>query len=246
MYEIPVTVLGQLSNTLISDDGVEGLVIITEKMDEIEINGNEVTAHAGIDMIAVSEFAMQHSLSGLEWAAGLPGSVGGAVFMNAGAYGGMTSETLKSVVAVNRAGEVIELSNADLGFDYRMSIIQRDELYIMSAVFQLQPGDKEEIRSWMDDFNQRRASKQPLSLPSNGSVFKRPEGYFAGKLISDAGLMGVQIGGAKISNKHAIFIVNVDNATAQDYLDVIDLVKKTIKSTNNIDMELEIKIIGKK
>ncbi|MFT8438649.1 MAG: UDP-N-acetylmuramate dehydrogenase [Oenococcus sp.] len=243
--DIPVHVLGQLSNMLISDQGVAGLIIIMDKMKQIQIRGNEIIADAGIDMIQVSEFAYEHGLSGLEWAAGLPGSVGGAVYMNAGAYGGNTADVLKSVIALDHAGHSLVLTKEQLGFSYRNSGIQQNGYYILQAVFELAPDDKAVIRRWMDDFNFRRISKQPLNLPSNGSVFKRPQGFYAGKLVADAGLQGIRIGGAQLSTKHANFIVNVDHASTEDYVRLINLVKHTIKQNQDINMELEIKMIGK-
>lgn len=243
--EMPVHVLGQLSNMLISDQGVAGLIIIMDKMKQIQIRGNEIIADAGIDMIQVSEYAYEHGLSGLEWAAGLPGSVGGAVYMNAGAYGGNTADVLKSVIALDHAGHSLVLTKEQLGFSYRNSGIQQNGYYILQAVFELAPDDKAVIRRWMDDFNFRRISKQPLNLPSNGSVFKRPQGFYAGKLVADAGLQGVRIGGAQLSTKHANFIVNVDHASTEDYVRLINLVKHTIKQNQDINMELEIKMIGK-
>ncbi|MDN6900481.1 UDP-N-acetylmuramate dehydrogenase [Oenococcus sicerae] len=243
--KLAVHVLGQLSNMLISDQGVAGLVIITSEMKTIHIDQNKIVADAGIDMISVSEFAYEHGLSGLEWAAGLPGSVGGAVYMNAGAYGGNTADCLKSVIALDHQGKSVILTKEKLGFSYRNSGIQRNDYYIVQAVFELEKDDPAVIRHWMDEFNLRRISKQPLNLPSNGSVFKRPTGYYAGKLVSEAGLQGIQIGGAQLSTKHANFIVNVDHATTADYLDLINLVKHTIRLKDHIDMELEIKMIGK-
>lgn len=242
---LPVVVLGQLSNVVISDQGIEGLVIITEKLNSFKVDGNNIIVGSGLDMVSASEFAMRNSLSGLEWAAGLPGSVGGAVFMNAGAYSGMTQDNLKSVRALDIEGIETTLSIEDLDFKYRTSAIQRQHLFITEATFELTPKNKNEIRDKMDDVNQRRILKQPLHLPSNGSVFKRPEGFFAGKLIADAGLQGVQIGGAQLSTKHANFIVNIDHAKAEDYLTLIELVKKQIKEQNGIDMELEVQLIGR-
>jgi UDP-N-acetylmuramate dehydrogenase len=242
---ISVTVLGQMSNVILSDDGVSGLIIVTEKMKEININNNQMTFGAGLDMITASEYAMRNSLSGLEWAAGLPGSVGGAVFMNAGAYGGNTSDNLVKIRALDEFGTLFELTKKDLGFTYRMSEIQRNNLLVTQATFELSPRDQNEVKAEMDDFNQRRIAKQPLEFPSNGSVFKRPNGFYSGKLIQDAGLQGKRIGGAQISNKHANFIVNIDNAKAADYLELINLVQTTIKNLHGIDMELEVKLIGR-
>ncbi|KGO32351.1 UDP-N-acetylmuramate dehydrogenase [Oenococcus alcoholitolerans] len=242
---LPVHVLGQLSNLLVSDDGIVGLVIITDHLNKISCRGTLVAADAGIDMISVSEFAYEHGLSGLEWSAGLPGSVGGAVYMNAGAYGGNTADNLLRVTALDKKGQEFIISKEDLGFSYRNSGIQKNDYYIVSAEFQLAKGNKEEIRRWMDDFNLRRISKQPLNYPSNGSVFKRPDGFYAGKLISDAGLQGTRIGGAQLSVKHANFIVNIDNASSRDYLELISLVKKTISDTFGIKMDPEIKLIGR-
>ncbi len=242
--KILIHVFGQLTNLLISDFGIKGLIIITEKMNHISRNNNYIVADTGIAMLSVSEFALENHLSGLEWAAGLPGSVGGAVYMNAGAYGGNTSETLQEIIAFNNSGNKIYLKKKDLSFSYRNSTIKKNNYYIVQAKFKLKREGYKKIRSLMDNFNLRRICKQPLNLPSNGSVFKRPPGLYAGKLISNAGLQGICIGGAQLSTKHANFIVNINKAKSDDYLKIISLVKNTIKNDFGINMHLEIEIIG--
>jgi UDP-N-acetylmuramate dehydrogenase len=242
---IPITTLGRLSNVIVKDTGISGLVLILDKLKSIEVSDNKITAMAGDDVILLSEKAYESGLTGLEWAAGIPGSVGGAVYMNAGAYDGEISQLVFSV-------EVLEIDSGDnkiyqtdaLEFGYRDSVVQHSREIILSATFELESGDREVIRATMDDFNYRRADKQPLEYPSNGSVFKRPVGYYAGKLIMDSDLMGYTVGGAQISNKHANFIVNINQAQAQDYLDIIQHVKEAVSEKFDIEMVPEVKILG--
>lgn len=243
-HGIEVTVIGNASNLIVKDGGIRGMVIILTAMDIITTNENEITAQAGASLIEVTKEAQRHGLTGLEFAAGIPGSIGGAIFMNAGAYGGDIDDVVKSVTVLTRDNEIMELGLPELDFGYRHCSIQDNHQIVLSATFALTPGDKDAIQSTMDDLNQRRADKQPLELPSCGSVFKRPEGYFAGKLIHDAGLQGFQIGGAQVSKKHAGFIVNVDQATATDYLNVIKHVQLTVKDKFNVALETEVRIIG--
>lgn len=244
---IPLTVIGNASNLIIRDGGISGLVLILTKMDTIVANKDEatVTADAGARIIDTSEAACEASLSGLEFAAGIPGSVGGAVFMNAGAYGGETEFVIKSVRVLTRAGEFKTYTHDEMEFGYRHSLVQETGDIVVSATFGLQPGDKWAIKAKMEYFNGLRRAKQPLEYPSCGSVFKRPAGHFVGPMIIKAGLQGKRIGGAEDSMKHAGFIVNVGGATATDYLDLIHLIQKTIKKDFGIDLQTEVRIIGK-
>lgn len=243
-HELPVLVLGNASNLIITDEGVRGLVIFLTNLTNITVTDNTITADAGAAIIAVSEQAQTVSLTGLEWAAGIPGSVGGAVYMNAGAYGGQVDGCLASADVLHPNGEIETLSLEMLDFGYRHSSIQGTGDVIVSATFSLEVGDENDIRAMMEDFNERRASKQPLEYPSCGSVFKRPEGHFAGKLIMDAGLQGFTIGGAQVSRKHAGFIVNFDAATSADYVGVIRHVQAVVLEQTGIELETEVRILG--
>nr|WP_225424297.1 UDP-N-acetylmuramate dehydrogenase [Apilactobacillus nanyangensis] len=242
--DLPITVLGNASNLIIKDGGIRGLVIILTEMNEITSHDDFVIAQAGARYIDTTIVAQQHGLTGMEFAAGIPGSIGGAVFMNAGAYGGETAEVIESVTVLTPENEIKTLSNSELDFGYRHSAVQDQDDIVLEATFKLSAGDKNEIQAEMDRLNELRESKQPLDLPSCGSVFKRPEGYFAGKLIHDAGLQGYQSGGAQVSKKHAGFIVNIDNATATDYLNVIKHVQETVYAKNKVHLETEVRIIG--
>ena len=244
---IPLTVIGNASNLLIRDGGISGLVLILTKMDTIVANKDEatVTADAGARIIDTSEAACEAGLSGLEFAAGIPGSVGGAVFMNAGAYGGETEFVIKSVRVLTRAGEFKTYTHDEMEFGYRHSVVQETGDIVVSATFGLEPGAKWAIKAKMEYFNGLRRAKQPLEYPSCGSVFKRPAGHFVGPMIIKAGLQGKRIGGAEDSMKHAGFIVNVGGATGTDYLDLIHLIQKTIKKDFGIDLQTEVRIIGK-
>ena len=241
---LPITVLGNASNLIIKDGGIRGLVIILTEMNEITSHDDLVIAQAGARYIDTTIVAQKHGLTGMEFAAGIPGSIGGAVFMNAGAYGGETAEVIESVTVLTPENEIKTLSNSELDFGYRHSAVQDQDDIVLEATFKLSTGDKDEIQAEMDRLNELRESKQPLDLPSCGSVFKRPEGYFAGKLIHDAGLQGYQSGGAQVSKKHAGFIVNIDNATATDYLNVIKHVQETVYAKNKVHLETEVRIIG--
>jgi UDP-N-acetylmuramate dehydrogenase len=242
--DVSLTVLGNASNLIITNDGLRGIVVFLTKLTQVSVTDTLVTADAGVAIIDVTQIALEHSLSGIEWAAGIPGSVGGAVYMNAGAYGGQVDGWLQSVVVMTESGEIKTLTNDDLAFSYRHSAIQETGDIILSATFKLEDGDALEIQAKMEDFNEKRASKQPLEFPSCGSVFKRPEGYFAGKLIMDAGLQGFQIGGAQVSTKHAGFIVNRGEATGADYVAVIKHVQAVVKAKFGVDLETEVRILG--
>lgn len=244
--QLPITVLGNASNLIISDEGLRGLVIFLTKMREINVIGTQITAAAGALIIDVAQVAQQNSLAGLAWAAGIPGSIGGAVYMNAGAYGGQIDTVITKVSVLTTDGALKEMTKEELAFGYRHSAVQETGDIILSATFTLQPGDATEILSEMEDFNTRRALRQPLEFPSCGSVFKRPEGHFAGKLIMDAGLQGYQSGGAQVSTKHAGFIVNKGNATAADYVAVIKHVQAEVQRQFNVQLEPEVRVLGQK
>lgn len=243
--QLPLTVLGNASNLIVKDGGIAGLVIITTKLTKITVNDNQVEAQAGAAYIDVTKAARDAGLTGLEFAAGIPGSVGGAVFMNAGAYGGETRFVVSAATILLPSGEVQTLNNDQLDFGYRHSVVQDNQGIVLAATFSLQPGDREQISSKMNELNARRAARQPLELPSCGSVFKRPTGYYAGKLIHDAGLQGYTVGGAQVSTKHAGFIVNVDHGTAADYQAVIKHVQDTVKAKYGVQLQREVRIIGR-
>lgn len=244
-HQLPLTVLGNASNLIVRDGGIEGLTLILTRMNEISVTGNRVIAQAGAAYIETTIAARDHSLTGLEFAAGIPGSIGGAIFMNAGAYGGETKEVVESATVLLPDGTVKRLTNEELDFGYRHSSVQDNHGVVLDATFSLQTGDHDEIAAKMDELNARRAAKQPLDLPSCGSVFKRPTGYFAGKLIHDAGLQGYTAGGAQVSTKHAGFIVNIDHGTANDYVAVIYHVQQTVKEKFGVSLQTEVRIIGR-
>lgn len=243
--DIPLTVIGNASNLIIRDGGIPGLVLILTKMKAIRVNDNMVTAQAGARIIDTAFTAARYGLSGMEFAAGIPGSIGGAVFMNAGAYGGEVSQVTKSVMVLTRKGEFKEYSNKEMEFSYRHSLVQENDAIVISVTFKLQHGQKSKILAEMNYLNALRQYKQPLEYPSCGSVFKRPDGHFVGPMIIAAGLQGKQIGGAQDSLKHAGFIVNKGGATATDYLDLIHLIQKKIKEKFGLDLQTEVRIIGK-
>ncbi len=242
--DLPLTILGNASNLIVKDGGLCGLVIILTSMNEVNVRGTDLKAQAGAALIATAEMACRAGLGGLEFAAGIPGSVGGAIYMNAGAYGGEIKDVVREVHVVDFQGNDKTLTNEQLHFSYRHSQIQMENSIVVSVTFDLQPKEQHLIRQQMDHLNFLRASKQPLEYPSCGSVFKRPQGYFTGKLIHDAGLQGYQIGGAQVSLKHAGFIVNRGNATATNYLAVITHVQKVIKEEFDVDLQTEVRILG--
>lgn len=244
-HEMGLTVLGNASNLIVGDGGIDDLTIILTRLNKIEVHDNKVTAQAGASYIATTEAARDSELTGLEFAAGIPGSIGGAVFMNAGAYGGETKNVVSKATVMLPDGTIKHFTNEELDFGYRHSSIQDNNGVVLDATFALEPGKYDDIKARMDDLNERREAKQPLDLPSCGSVFKRPEGYYAGKLIHDAGLQGYTSGGAQVSTKHAGFIVNIDHGTAADYVNVIHHVQKTVKEKFGVDLETEVRIIGR-
>lgn len=242
--DIPFTMLGNGSNLIVKDGGIRGIVLNLQQLDTITSDETTIVAQSGARIIDVSRFALMKKLTGLEFACGIPGSVGGALFMNAGAYGGETKDVLASTVVVDRAGELLNLSADELDLEYRSSNIPDNGYIVLEATFSLEAGTYEDIKAVMDDLTFKRESKQPLEYPSCGSVFKRPPGYFAGKLIQDSDLQGKQIGGAQVSLKHAGFIVNKDHASATQYIDLIHFVQKTVKEKFGVKLEREVKIIG--
>src|SRR5699024_8405410 len=233
-FDAPLTILGNLSNLIVKDGGIRGIVMILTDMNAISVDGHYIYAESGAGIIEVSREAYRHSLTGLEFACGIPGSVGGAVFMNAGAYEGEITDINVKIEAINREGQFLTYTNEDAEFAYRHSIFQENDNIILGVSFELQPGDQVAIKEKMDHLTELRESKQPLEYPSCGSVFKRPVGYYTGKLIQDAGLQGHRIGGAEISRKHAGFIINVGGATATDYVEMIEYIQETIWNLNSV------------
>ncbi|MBO4591253.1 MAG: UDP-N-acetylmuramate dehydrogenase [Eubacterium sp.] len=237
-------IIGNGSNLLVSDKGIDGSVIeIGNGFDSIQVNGNEMVVEAGAMLSKVSKVAMEHGLSGLEFASGIPGTIGGAVFMNAGAYGGEMKDVLISVKALVD-GEIVDIPAEDMKLSYRHSYAMEKDMVITGVLLRLKPDDKSQIENRMNDFNTRRREKQPLEYPSAGSTFKRPEGYFAGKLIMDSGLAGKSIGGAMVSPKHCGFVINNDNATASDIYKLICYVQSEVSEKFNVNLETEVRIIG--
>lgn len=243
-FNIPVTILGSGSNVIVRDGGIRGITLCLTKFNHISIKNDVITAQSGAAIIAVSNFALKNELTGLEFACGIPGSVGGALYMNAGAYGGQISDVLEKARVITRNGEIVTMSKAEMQLGYRKSIFMDRDFVILEAEFQLKQGDHKLIKREMDEFTFARQSKQPLEYPSCGSVFKRPPGYFAGKLIQDSKLQGTRVGGAEVSTKHAGFIVNIDQATSKDYIDLINVIKGTVKKNFEIDLETEVIFLG--
>lgn len=241
---VPVLILGNGSNLLISDEGFPGVVLeICDQMSAIRVEGTRVIVQAGALMSRVARTAYENGLTGFEFAAGIPGTIGGGVVMNAGAYGGELKQVITSVKVLNPRGEILELDNEAMEFGYRTSIIKRMPLIVVEVTLQLLEGKKEDILTTMEDLAQRRRDKQPLEYPSAGSTFKRPTGYFAGELIMKAGLRGYRVGGAQVSEKHCGFVINTGDATAQDVLELIGHVRNKVKDTFGVELEPEVIII---
>ena len=244
-HEIPWMVLGNSSNIIVRDGGIEGFVIMFDHFHDVRVNGYVIEAEAGAKLIDVTHVARYHSLTGFEFACGIPGSIGGAVYMNAGAYGGEIAHILQSCKVLTPEGELKTLTAEELAFGYRHSKIQETGDVVISAKFALAPGNYEQIDQEMAHLTHLRELKQPLEYPSCGSVFKRPVGHFAGQLISEAGLKGHRIGGVEVSEKHAGFMINVDHGTAKDYEDLIAHVIATVEKSAGVTLEREVRIIGK-
>ncbi len=244
--KIPFYIIGNGSNLLVSDAGYAGAIIqIGRRMNEISVEGTTIKAQAGALLSAIGNKALDHSLGGFEFAAGIPGCLGGACVMNAGAYGGEMKDILKSVTVLNTKGQIEELPAEDLDLGYRTSLIGKRGDIVLEAKMELTEKDPEEIKALMDDLRQKRMEKQPLEYPSAGSTFKRPEGYFAGKLIQDAGLKGFQVGGAQVSEKHSGFVINKDHASAADIDSLMRQVSEKVEEKFGVPLEAEVKRLGK-
>lgn len=244
-HGIAYYVLGNGSNMLISDEGYRGMIIrLGEEFSAITMQDNDmISVQAGAKLSRIGNEAAAKGLTGFEFASGIPGTVGGAVVMNAGAYGGEIKDIIVSATVLTQEGNVVTLSNDELELGYRTSIIQKKGYIVLLAVFKLEKGDEAQIRSRMKELAEKRREKQPLEYPSAGSTFKRPEGFFAGKLIADAGLKGFKVGGAQVSEKHAGFVINTGSATACDVIELTDEVKRKIKQIYGVELELEVKKI---
>lgn len=244
--EIPIFILGNGSNLLVADQGMEGIVLqIYKNFSGVSVNGSEITIKAGTLLSVAAKTALTEGLTGFEFAGGIPGTFGGAVVMNAGAYGGEIVQVLKEAVVLTKDGEVKTIPAKELELGYRTSNILKNEYVVLSGTISLEKGDPGEIQEKMEKYALARRTKQPLEYPSAGSTFKRPEGHFAGKLIQDAGLRGYQVGGARVSDKHCGFVINQKNATAADVMQLIKDVQKRVKEQFDVDMEPEVKRIGR-
>lgn len=243
--KVPYYVVGNGSNLLVGDKGFRGVIIqIAGNMNQLQADGEVITAQAGCSLAQIAGKALDEELAGFEFAAGIPGTLGGAVRMNAGAYGGEIKDVLESAVVLTREGKVMELSVSEMEFDYRTSIIERTGWTILGGKIRLHKGKREKIKAVMDDLREKRVSKQPLEYPSAGSTFKRPKGYFAGKLIQDAGLRGFRVGGACVSEKHSGFVINIDHATADDVVSLMEQVDEKVRAQFGVGLEPEVRRIG--
>ena len=238
-------IIGNGSNLLVSDAGYRGVIVqICKEMNEVKVEGDLVKAQAGALLSGIAAKALGAELSGFEFASGIPGTIGGACVMNAGAYGGEMKDVLESVTVLTGEGKIIELGRNELELGYRTSVIAKKGYIVLGAVLKLERGDGEKIKTYMDELKEKRVTKQPLEYPSAGSTFKRPEGYFAGKLIEDAGLRGFQVGGAQVSEKHCGFVINRDHATAADIMELMRQVQIRVKENSGVDLEPEVKRLG--
>ena len=243
--EMPYYILGNGSNLLVGDKGYRGVIIqIYKEMNHIRIDGDKVIAQAGALLSRVGTATLEAELTGFEFAAGIPGTVGGAVFMNAGAYGGEMKDIIANATVLTQDGDIVTINKEDLELGYRTSVIAKKGYVVLEAEYQLQKGDKEAIRARMDELKVQRVTKQPLEYPSAGSTFKRPEGCFAGKLIQDAGLRGFQVGGAQVSEKHCGFVINKDQATAADIRELMRQVSDKVMQEFGVKLEPEVKTLG--
>lgn len=244
-YHVSYSFIGNGSNLLVGDKGIRGVVIeMTDLMGNIEVDGTKITAQAGAMLSKIANTAASNGLGGMEFAAGIPGSVGGAVVMNAGAYGGEMKDIIEKVYVLDENGAQLELDRDALDLGYRHSCIPEKKYIVTKVVLELVPRNEAEIRSEMKELNEKRAEKQPLQYPSAGSTFKRPEGYFAGKLIMDAGLRGYQVGGAQVSEKHCGFVINKGDATAADICQLMRDVSDKVQAQFGVVLEPEVKMIG--
>ncbi|MDF2503661.1 UDP-N-acetylmuramate dehydrogenase [Clostridium sp.] len=243
-YKVPFYIIGNGSNLLVKDGGIRGVVIKLTKLDNITVDGTMITAQGGATIAKTSRVARDVSLTGLEFACGIPGSIGGALAMNAGAYDGEMSMVVKNSTVLDEQGNLLKLNKDELELEYRMSAILKNNYVVLEVTFDLKKGDHEKIKNRIDELMKRRREKQPLEYASAGSTFKRPVGHFAGKLIQDSGLKGKSVGDAEVSIKHSGFIINKGNAKAKDILDLIKIVQSTVKEKFNVDLNPEVRIIG--
>ena len=242
---MPYYIIGNGSNLLVSDAGYRGVIVqIYKEMNEVKVEGDLVKAQAGALLSGIAAKALGAELSGFEFASGIPGTIGGACVMNAGAYGGEMKDVLEFVTVLTGEGKIIELGRNELELGYRTSVIAKKGYIVLGAVLKLERGDGEKIKTYMDELKEKRVTKQPLEYPSAGSTFKRPEGYFAGKLIENAGLRGFQVGGAQVSEKHCGFVINRDHATAADIMELMRQVQIRVKENSGVDLEPEVKRLG--
>lgn len=244
-HKVPYYVCGNGSNLLVSDEGFRGVILqIFHNLNECKMEKGKITVQAGMLLTKVAKLISQDGYTGMEFAIGIPGTIGGAVAMNAGAYGGEIKDVITKATVLNKEGQVLTLNKEELELGYRTSIITREEYIVLEAEFELEQGKQEEIKALCEKNSKARIEKQPLEFPSAGSTFKRPEGYFAGKLIMDAGLRGYTIGGAQVSEKHCGFIINKGNAKAKDVLDLIQYVQKKVMEEYQVTLETEVKMLG--
>lgn len=244
-FEENYYILGNGSNILVSDQGYFGVVIqLFRNCNEVRIEGTRLYADAGALLVKISHLAAQEGLTGLEFASGIPGTIGGALVMNAGAYGGEMKDVVREALVLTEEGERLRLSGEQLELGYRTSSVARKHQIVLEAILELDRGDKASIEARMKELKEARTEKQPLEYPSAGSTFKRPEGYFAGKLIMDAGLRGFRVGDAQVSEKHCGFVINRGNATAKDVLDLVSHVQKEVRNQFGVELELEVKLLG--
>lgn len=243
--DINYLVMGNGSNLLVRDGGIRGVVVkIAKEFSNVKVEASTMYCEAGALLSTVSNIAFKYSLKNFEFASGIPGTIGGAITMNAGAYGGEMKDVVKKVRVLNKNNEVIEYTNEEMNFRYRNSKVVEENLIVLGIELNLEKGEKDSIKKTIEDLTYRRTSKQPLEYPSGGSTFKRPEGYYAGKLIDDSGLRGLRHGGAMVSEKHCGFIINTENAKCKEVLHLISVVQKIVKDKYGVELQREIKLLG--
>lgn len=243
-FNMPYYIIGNCSNLIVRDGGFRGVLIKLSKLNKIYVEDNRITAQSGTLLKSVSNAALDEGLTGFEFASGIPGSVGGAIYMNAGAYDGEISKVIEDARVLDNSGVIINLTNEKLELGYRSSSVQNYGYVVLEATFKLNHGDKTKISNRITELTNRRCDKQPLEFPSAGSTFKRPDGYFAAKLIEDTGLKGLSVGGAQVSTKHCGFLINKEEASAKDVIDLITMVQERVKEKFNVDLHPEVRIIG--
>ncbi|WKY46983.1 UDP-N-acetylmuramate dehydrogenase [Eubacteriaceae bacterium ES3] len=243
-HDVPVYIMGKGSNLLVKDKGFRGIMIKTTSLKKVEVIDETIIAQPGISLKELAEVALENSLTGLEFASGIPGSLGGAVTMNAGAYDGEMKQCIESIEVITEDGNLKTIHLEDCGFGYRQSVLQKHDWVLVSVTIKLSRGEQAAILEKMTDLNQRRSDKQPLEYPSAGSTFRRPEGYFAGKLVQDAGFKGYSLGGAQVSEKHSGFVINRDNASAADILNLIAAIQNGVKEKFGVELKTEVIVIG--